>query len=309
MANDKDDSKVRVTSTQTEVLSDSSELAKSIQDKSLEPALIVIQGENLGRVHRLRPGRNLVGRSSSAQILVEHRAASGSHAELRVDDAGIVVLEDLQSTNGTFVNGKRVQAPVPLKANDQVKVGNVVFKFVESRMETDFAENLHHKSTRDPMTGVYNKEYLLNQAASAVSTAKQGFPLALIMMDLDHFKKVNDTFGHVAGDYVLIETSRLIREGGVLRSGEIVGRYGGEEFMILLPDTKLEEAGKIAERIRAIIQHHDYVFEGKRIPVTSSLGVAAWRPVHATAEALIQEADALLYESKRGGRNRVTIAK
>ncbi|MEO5666730.1 MAG: GGDEF domain-containing protein, partial [Bdellovibrionota bacterium] len=138
--------------------------------------------------------------------------------------------------------------------------------------------------------------------------AKSGFPLSIVIFDLDHFKRVNDTYGHIAGDYVLKETTRVIKET-VVRSEDILGRWGGEEFLLIMPDAKLEVAVGVAERIRKTMEMHDFVFSGMKIPVTASLGVAIWIPALKTAEDFLEVSDQLLYKSKQDGRNRVSFKR
>jgi two-component system cell cycle response regulator len=126
----------------------------------------------------------------------------------------------------------------------------------------------------------------------------------LILVDLDHFKKINDTHGHPAGDFVLKETCRILVES-VFRVEDVLGRYGGEEFMVLLPDCDFEVASDVAERARKTLENHKFIFEGKTIPVSASFGVTGWKPTYKKADDLVAFVDTLLYEAKRAGRNRV----
>jgi diguanylate cyclase (GGDEF)-like protein len=185
-----------------------------------------------------------------------------------------------------------------------VKVGACVYKFVESQLDTELTENLHKSGVTDALTGVFNKRYVLESLEKALSVAKAGM-LGLVILDLDHFKKVNDTYGHVAGDYVLKETCRILKEK-VIRADEILGRFGGEEFVVILPDSTLETSVKVAERIRETIEKHSYSYSGTRIPVTASLGVVTWNSSFTSTDLFLEAADQLLYKSKQGGRNRVT---
>jgi diguanylate cyclase (GGDEF)-like protein len=301
---DEFDKNNRNTATQTEVLTSPGDIAKDLADFKPEPALVVVQGDQLGRVFRLKQGRTTIGRHPETDVLLQQRAVSGYHAEIRVSDKS-VILEDLKSTNGTFHNTARLTRPVVLQPNDLIKIGASVFKYVDSKIDSDFAESLHKKTTKDAMTGAYNKEYFVKALVQSIEIAKSGYPLSLIMFDLDHFKKVNDTYGHLAGDYVLTETCRVLREI-VVRSEDVLARYGGEEFAVIMPDSPLKVAVGVAERIRKTLESHDFVFEGKKIPVTSSLGVVAWVPGFATSDQMVAAADELLYKSKQGGRNRVT---
>lgn len=290
------------TSTRTEVLTSPGSLAQDLDTP--DPALVVVQGDQLGRVFRLKPGRTSVGRHPDTDILLQQRAVSGFHAEIRVSENS-VILEDLKSTNGTFHNTERLARPVVLQPGDLIKIGASVFKYVDSKLDSEFAESLHQKSTRDPMTGAYNKEYFTRALAQSLEIAKSGYPLSLILFDLDHFKKVNDTYGHLAGDYVLKETCRVLRDS-VVRAEDVFARYGGEEFAVVMPDATIKVALGVAERIRKTMESHAYVFEGTQIPVTASLGVVSWTPDFASSDDMIGAADELLYKSKQAGRNRVS---
>jgi len=300
---------VRVTSTQTEVLTHASSDPDDLLGKAskLDPALIVIQGEMLGRVFRLKEGVSQIGRQPDNAVVIQQRAVSGHHAQVRREGA-TVILEDLKSTNGTILNKDRIERPMILQQNDLIKIGTCVFKYSENQLDTSFTESLHHKGTTDELTGVYNKAYLMSSLASAIEVAKSGFPLSVVIFDLDHFKRVNDTYGHIAGDYVLKETTRLIKDT-VVRSEDILGRWGGEEFLLIMPDAKLEVAVGVAERIRKQMEMHDFVFSGMKIPVTASLGVSTWIPSLKTAEDFLEVADQLLYKSKQEGRNRVSFKR
>lgn len=299
---------VHVTATKTELLTQTTgaeDLLK--QSKEPDPALIAIQGEMLGRVFRLKDGLSGIGRHTDNAIIVNQRAVSGKHAKIK-REGNLVILEDLQSTNGTILNAAKIDRPVVLQQNDIVKVGSSVFKYVENHLETAFTESLHQKGTTDELTGVHNKAYLQQALGQSIEVAKGGFPLSIIIFDLDHFKKVNDVHGHLAGDFVLKETCRVIKES-VVRTDDTLGRFGGEEFVLIMPDAKLSVAEGVAERIRATLEQHKFEFGGKVIPVTASLGVSSWVPSIKTADDLIEEADQLLYQSKKEGRNRVTARK
>lgn len=292
------------TRTQTEVLTSPGDLLKDLSDAKPDPALVVVQGDQLGRVYRLKNGRTSIGRHPDTDVLLQQRAVSGFHAEIRVSEQS-VILEDLKSTNGTFHNATRLARPVVLQPGDLLKIGASVFKYVDSKLDAEFAESLHQKTTRDPMTGAYNKEYFTKALAQSLEIARSGYPLSLIIFDLDHFKKVNDTYGHLAGDYVLKETCRVLRDS-VVRAEDVFARYGGEEFAVVMPDSQLKIAVGVAERIRKTLESHDFVFEGTKIPVSASLGVVAWKPDFTTSDQMISAADELLYKSKAAGRNRVT---
>lgn len=297
---------VRATSTRTEVMTNPGEDASELleQAERPDPALIVIQGDMLGKVFRIKEGKSRAGRHPSNDICVQQRAVSAHHAEIR-RQGGTVVIEDMGSTNGTVLNGVTLERPMLLQKDDQVKIGSCVFRYSDNQLDASFTENLHQKGSVDGLTGVYNKAYLLQSLASSMEVARSGFPLSVVIFDLDHFKKTNDTFGHLAGDYVLKETCRIIKESGV-RAEDVLARFGGEEFVLIMPDANLEVALDVAERIRRTLETHSFTYDGRSIPVTASLGVVTWVPAYRSADDMIEAADRLLYKSKQEGRNRVS---
>jgi len=269
-----------------------------------EPALILLEGDLPGQVFRLRPGRQIIGRRPECDIRVRERAVSGIHAEvIRVRET--VTINDLASTNGTLVNGMRIRTPVSLMQGTLLKLGNCVFKFVDSLLEVEFTEAMHTRTITDPLTGAYNKSYLVARLGFVIDTASETKPVSIITFDYDDFKQVNDRFGHAAGDHTLRVTTALIAESFV-RPADLFARMGGEEFVIVLPDTPLETAVEIAEQLRRTLSDRTFDYEGQAIRLTSSFGVCtATSPVE-QPEFILGRADELLYRSKREGRNRVT---
>ena len=269
-----------------------------------EPALILVEGDLPGQVFRLGAGRQVIGRRPDCDIRVRERAVSGIHAEvIRVRDT--VTINDLASTNGTLVNGSRIRTPVALTQGNVVKVGNCIFRYVDSLLEVEFTEALHSRGITDALTGAYNKSYLVARLGFLLDTASESRPVSLITFDFDQFKQVNDQFGHAAGDHILRVTSALLTERFV-RPGDVYARMGGEEFVIALPDTTPEAAAAIAEQIRAMFEEQVFQFDGATIRLTSSFGVCCTTSAVEHAENLLSRADELLYRSKRDGRNRVS---
>ncbi|MBV8516126.1 MAG: GGDEF domain-containing protein [Acidobacteria bacterium] len=269
-----------------------------------EPALIMLEGDLPGQVFRVHPGRQIIGRRPECDIRVRERAVSGIHAEvIRVRDT--VTINDLASTNGTLVNGMRIRTPVVLLQGALLKLGNCVFKFVDSLLEVEFTEALHARGITDQLTGTFNNAYLLARLGFLIDTASTEHPVGVITFDFDNFKQVNDQYGHAAGDHILRATSALITTQFV-RDADIFARMGGEEFAIALPDTPLELAARIAERIRATLEEQTFTYDGLAIKLTSSFGVCSATAANEQPEAVLARADELLYRSKREGRNRVT---
>lgn len=269
-----------------------------------EPALILLEGDLPGQVFRLRPGRQVIGRRPECDIRVRERAVSGIHAEVvRVRDT--VTINDLASTNGTLVNGVRIRTAVPLMQGNLLKLGNCVFRYVDSLLEVEFTEALHARGITDALTAAYNKSYLVARLGFLIDTAAQSRPVSVIAFDFDQFKQINDQFGHAAGDHILRETSALIASAFV-RPADLFARMGGEEFVIVLPDTPVEQAHEVAEKIRSMFEEKTFAFAGSTICLTASFGVCAATSSVEQPEALLARADELLYRSKREGRNRVT---
>lgn len=269
-----------------------------------EPALIMLEGDLPGQVFRLRPGRQVIGRRPECDIRVRERAVSGIHAEIiRVRDT--VTINDLASTNGTLLNGLRIRTPVPLAQGNLLKLGNCVFRYVDSLLEVEFTEAMHARGTTDQLTGCMNKSYLIARLGFAIDMASDARPVSVVAFDFDNFKQVNDHHGHAAGDYVLRVTSALIAEQFV-RPEDLFARMGGEEFVIVMPDTSLQRAVEAAEKLRATFEERMFDYEGAEIGLTSSFGVCTATSAIEQPEFLLLRADELLYKSKRDGRNRVS---
>jgi diguanylate cyclase (GGDEF)-like protein len=269
-----------------------------------EPALIMLEGDLPGSVFRLRVGRQIIGRRPECDIRVRERAVSGIHAEIiRVRDT--VTINDLASTNGTLLNGLRIRTPMPLVQGNLLKLGNCVFKYVDSQLEVEFTEALHTRAITDQLTGAFNRTYLVARLGFLVDTASEQKPVSIITFDFDNFKQVNDQFGHAAGDHVLRASSALIMSTFV-RPNDLFARMGGEEFVIVMQETPLETAVETAEKIRRTLEEKIFAFDGDGIHLTSSFGVCcATNPVE-QSEFVLTRADELLYRSKRDGRNRVS---
>jgi diguanylate cyclase (GGDEF)-like protein len=269
-----------------------------------EPALIMLEGELPGQVFRVRIGRQIIGRRPECDIRLRERAVSGVHAEvIRIRDT--ITINDLASTNGTLLNGLRIRTPMPLAQGNLIKVGNCVFRFVDSLLEVEFTESLHQRVITDQLTGAFNKPYLLARLGFAIDMAAPARPVAVIAFDFDDFKQVNDQHGHAAGDHVLRASSALIMEQFV-RPTDLFARMGGEEFVIILPETALESAVEIAERIRRTLEERTFEYDGAAIRLTASFGVCCATSAVEQPESLILRSDELLYRSKRDGRNRVS---
>ncbi len=278
--------------------------------KEQEACLILIRGAPQGHRFFLTQAEMFIGRDPTADITVSDQGISRKHAKVN-KEGDKVRLTDLNSSNGTFVNDKRI-APgnsVILAKEDMVKLGNTILKFLpKGELEILFYGNLGSAAHTDPMTRIYNKGYLIEALEAEFKRAKAlHADFSIIFFDLDHFKKVNDTYGHDAGDYVLKEFTSMIRTSH-LRPKDIFARYGGEEFVVLLANTSAKLAVELAERIRTAIESHAFIYEGNRLPITTSMGVAELRADIESAQTLLKASDKALYAAKAAGRNRVVSA-
>jgi len=286
------------------------------EDGAPEPsewALVVYAGANLGRVFPLLPGQNVIGRSPQASITLldeeVSRLHSCVHMELPEARRQRIFLEDLQSTNGTFLNGQPVLSPLLLSAGDRISIGTHVLKLVAmDPLERAFHETLLDQSTKDPLTGLGNRGATLAELQSRFDLSRRhGRPLSVVMCDLDHFKQINDQHGHGAGDIVLAGFGERVRLN--LRGSDLAGRIGGEEFLLVLPETEMEGAVLLAERLRASLSDTPHLLPSGPLQVTCSLGVAQRNQEDRDAGALLGRADAALYAAKRQGRNQVVVAR
>ena len=260
--------------------------------------------DRLGEVIPLGGGEMVIGREPGCDVELSDDSVSRRHALLRPAEAGFVVV-DLGSTNGTYVNESRVDVRA-LEPSDRLRFGNQIFIYLSAdRLEAAYFENAYRMMTTDGLTHAYNKRYLMDVAERELRrTARTLRPLSLLMIDIDDFKSVNDTFGHLAGDEVLIEFSRRLRLA--LRGDEMLARYGGDEFCIVLPDTALCDALHVGERLRFVVAEKSFPTERAAVGVTVSIGVAcAEANSQMSAAQLFEQADTQLYAAKRAGRNQV----
>lgn len=288
------------------------DLGLSSRSPRIEANVILIShpdGKRLGTRFRLRPGATLVlGRSTEAEIsLPEVLALSRRHARL-THRGEKVVLEDLSSTNGTFINGRLTVGEQPLKGGDRFQVASVHFKFLhEKDVEHAYYEAIHQLVTRDGLTDVYNKRKFDEELAREFSRShRHQRPLSIIVADLDDFKRVNDSYGHLCGDFVLKEFTNRVRDR--LRPEQVFARIGGDEFVILAPETTAEGALVLAEKLRDSVASAPFPYSSAEVDVTCSFGVAQLEAGMKKPHELLETADRALYVSKDGGRNRVSPA-
>lgn len=284
----------------------------SVKIDDAPPTLVVLMGPTgyVGRQFALTEAELVIGRAIESQIYIDDKSVSRAHAKVLLQNTEVFIIDNA-SSNKTFLNGKAIEPmqAVKLANNDQIKTGNVIFKFLEKgNIEALANKELVDKAQKDALTGAFSKGALLEKGPEAIKRSEfLNEPLSVLVFDIDHFKKINDTYGHAAGDYVLKELSHLILSS-LVRANDYFARYGGEEFVILLAGSPLKNATEVAERIRTTVQAHSFKYDQQVIPVTISMGVAFRGPEELDWGKLFKRADESLYKSKQGGRNRVTVA-
>ncbi len=275
--------------------------------------LIVISSKvaaSIGRMLKLDNSEFVMGRAPDTQLQVEDDGISRKHCKISMAPNGHFQLVDLGSTNGTFLNGIKVNVAT-LQDGDKVQIGaNTVVKFsIQDQLEEQYQRSIYESATRDGLTRIFNKKYFLDTLRKEFAYClRHRVALSLVMFDIDHFKKINDTYGHPAGDYVLQRVSAKVAE--TVRQEDLFARYGGEEFALMLRESAAEKSIRCAERCRKAVDGSEFVFNGIPIHVTISLGVATVLDSDfSQPEELIAAADKYLYRAKKGGRNRTDAAE
>ncbi|MEZ4704696.1 MAG: GGDEF domain-containing protein [Bdellovibrionota bacterium] len=273
------------------------------ENQNRQGCLVTIHGMNMGKRYELVNQEKIVGRSMACEIRVNEDNVSRQHARIYFNGTNYVV-EDLNSTNGTFVNTKKITTSV-LTDGDLVMIGNTILKYISGEnFENRYHEELYRLATIDGLTRVYNKAFFQEKLQEEFKRAKRyKRDLSFILFDLDHFSKLNNEYGHLAGDYVLKTMCTNIQNK--LRKNDFLCRYGGEEFAIILPEIRGENALVLAEKIRKMVQDMDFTFEGTFIQATISVGVSTLEPDMEETSHLVKKADDALYKAKNGGRNGV----
>lgn len=282
---------------------------QSVPDAEADIILIAHpESQRLGSRFRLSPGSTLeIGRSASVRIsLPEVLSLSRKHARLRYMGAAVTI-EDLGSTNGTYVNGQPIHDRIVLRSGDRFQTAAVHFKFLhEQDVENAYHLAIYELVARDGLTEIYNKRKYEEEAQRELSRAlRHRRPLSLIIFDLDEFKQINDTYGHLCGDFVLKQVASMARD--LVRPEQVLARVGGDEFVILAPETPLAGAEALAAKLRDKIAGLDHRYGDLRISLTCSFGVAELTETMSSPQDLYHAADSALLLAKRSGRNRVGV--
>jgi two-component system, cell cycle response regulator len=269
----------------------------------LIPTIIVIGGKAFGQSYTLDHDITNIGRGPKCNIHVDDDGVSREHAQvIRVDEEWVLV--DLNSTNGTYHDGESVQVRT-LRDGDKFQLGSgTILRFqFQDVVDERYQKSMYESKTRDALTGIFNRGYFMEAIEREIAfTGRHGQTLALVLFDIDHFKHVNDTYGHSVGDVVLKRLCLAVEE--IIRKEDVFARYGGEEFALLLRNTSSEMAFILAERMRRCIERLEIIHDGFRVPITISIGIACTSEDIGEVQPLISIADERLYRAKNGGRNR-----
>lgn len=272
------------------------------------PYLIVLSGPQFGEVFDLDPGKEfLLGRHPDAHVWIRDDGVSRRHATLAIGADGTAHLSDLGSANGTWIDGARVSEHTIRDGNRFQLGAHTTVKFVASDdADAEYQRMLVHGALHEPLTGLYNRRHFAERlAAELAASRRHGRPVSLLLADVDHFRRVNDAHGRLAGDEALKMVAWVLQ--GAVRKEDVVARFGGEEFVILARETGAAGAKALAERIRKAVERSRCTFDGRELQVTLSVGVAvatgAQPPDGSPDQQLLDAADRALAQAKEGGRN------
>lgn len=267
--------------------------------------LVVLYGTDLGRRIQLGAEEFVVGRVEPVDLLLPEDSVSRRHARVSLRD-GRRYVEDLGSTNGTFLNNVAVRE-AELTNGAQIKVGRTILKYMTGDdVEARYHEEIYLLMMSDALTQARNKRAFDEALPREISRAQRyRRTLSLVVFDIDHFKRVNDAHGHVAGDSVLQQLGALVRPR--IREHDTFARVGGEEFALLLPEVDAVGASVVAEKLRAAVASTVFSVRDVTFSITISVGCATYSPL-SSAEQLYERADKALYAAKQSGRDRVVVA-
>lgn len=288
------------------LITDGKDLQQTSQRGAERAYVVVIAGPGVGEMFRVGEEAT-IGRGSQAEVRILDDQISRRHARLLRTETSVWV-EDLKSTNGTFVNGEPIDQR-ELSDGDKIQVGTTtILKFsYHDELEEQFQRQMYDSALRDGLTGAFNKKYLLERLETEFSySSRHETPLTLLIFDIDHFKELNDTYGHLAGDHVLSTLANHVSQS--IRKEDVFARYGGEEFVLVSRGIGEEGAQRLAERIRSSIEELSFEHGGSQLPVTVSVGVATAPHAQITdTTTLVGAADKALYAAKQAGRNLIKI--
>ena len=298
-------------------------LIEDVESPSLAPRpppkkdralLTLLTGPLQGTIIQLDARNDLtLGRSKQAGVLIPDPGLSRIHARVfrrQTPTRTEFYIEDCGSTNGTFVAGQRITTPTALGDGSRVGLGRrTVLRFsLQDALEEEALIRVHESALRDRLTGAYNRGAFDDRLSSEFQTSRtRGTPLALLLFDIDHFKSLNDNYGHQAGDAVLRDVVQSAQRA--LRPEDVLARYGGEELAVILKNVSSRSVHVMAERVRVAVEELQIDWQGQAIRSTVSVGGAylARTAVIEEPSAMVAAADEALYQAKHQGRNRVVL--
>ncbi|HET6668727.1 MAG TPA: GGDEF domain-containing protein [Pyrinomonadaceae bacterium] len=281
------------------------------------PALVSLRGELLAVPIPLDRDEVTLGRALEADVRINDSRASRLHARIIVErnaDHSSVrcIIRDLASTNGTLINGQPLTEAV-LNEGDKISIGDQLFRFdMLDEIDREFQQQIHRLISHDELTGLLtSKSFFSELRREAAKAELKAHPFCVLMMDVDHFKQVNDTYGHLVGSQTLEEIGGVIKRA--LRAGDVAARFGGEEFAAFLLDADYAQGLVAAERVRSAVQNQEFPAARRdatapagTLRITISIGVASFPDDAKDPIELIELADSALYRAKRSGRNRIS---
>lgn len=273
------------------------------------PSLLMISGPQIGRNFPIVEDEFMIGRAGHCDLPIEDELVSRHHCKICLTNDG-ALLKDLGSTNGTLLNGRKIREDSTIREGDQIQVGStVILRYhLQEEVEAKFLGSLYESATKDFLTSTYNKRFFLERLQEEFSHAsRHERSLSVLVIDIDHFKKINDTYGHLAGDLAIQQVAHHLM--GHTRRDDIVARFGGEEFVILLRDLDRDSAKRLAEQLRSQISELHITHGSAQFQLTVSIGVACLnksnQDQYPQFQDVLSAADQRLYEAKSAGRNRV----
>jgi two-component system, cell cycle response regulator len=279
------------------------------------PVLITLDGRRINERFIIKKAKNIVGRDINVDIPISDSEVSRRHFYIIWENFNdnrhgfpICKVGELGSTNGTQVNGQELDGEKLITDGDLIRVGQTMLGFfIKDERVLQLDQLLLQMALLDSLTGLHVREFLFTELHREFQRARRhDRPLAVGMIDIDYFKNINDQYGHTAGDEVLRQMGDILRDA--IREGDICGRYGGEEFAVVFPETTAKGAVLAAERIRKAVEQHDFeIGVGKSLKLSVSIGLACLGHYHTDKANLLEEADRGLYRAKQQGRNRVVL--
>jgi diguanylate cyclase (GGDEF)-like protein len=266
----------------------------------------VLTGLEAGRLHVVVKDEVVIGRAAGCDLRIDDSSLSRQHCKVRLTN-GTFFVEDLGSRNGTMVDGTRIKAPMALHdgALLQLAASTIVMFSHQEDLEVQAEQRLYASAVQDPLTGLHNRRHLdARLKAEFAFASRHQTPLSILLIDIDHFKKVNDTYGHPGGDAALKILAEKLQK--TVRTEDIVARYGGEEFAVIARGIESPGALLLGERVRTTAEKIALPHEGQTIRFTISVGCATMtrERIFDGPAALLKSADDALYQAKAGGRNR-----